>query len=59
MVSIGKQSEDKFVLLGSYSCVFFSLTQKNLNMLKLFAKGKSEAIDTLLDRYSDLLCKHK
>ena len=52
VVCIGNYDEGKsFFKQNRHECLFFSLTQKQLIAVNKFGKGKSEAVDQILEYY--------
>ena len=56
IVCIGSCEKDKSVFAqNKHQCVFFSLTKKHLKLIEKYGKGKSAAIDQLLEYYLNIV----
>ena len=55
IVCIGKFDDNKaFNRQSRHDCIFFSLSRKQLDAINKFGKGKSKAIDQVLEYYYDI-----
>ena len=56
IVCIGSYEKDKSVFAqNKHRCVFFSLTKKQLKLIEQYGKGKSAAVDQLLEYYFNIV----
>ena len=56
VICIGNVEKRSFLFHNSKDCIFFSMSHKNLEAMKKFAKNKSALLDDFLNFYSTPKC---